>query len=363
MKTFSFMRVILIPRMKTSVYQFTGPEWAHELSNRGTASPRVASFWMEGLYKNPSVWERHISGALIKDLRQSFDFDLPAISEARTSEDGTVKFQMRFKDNLEVETVLIPFHKRFTVCLSTQVGCAMNCSFCYTGTQGLKRHLKASEIVGQYIVARDYLRARDPKAVPPRIVFMGQGEPLHNFEEVLQAVKVFTDKEALALGPREMTLSTVGHLPGLQRIAEFPRINIALSLHSPFQLQRTELIPLNAKYALSEVLEALDRLPGIEKRVVTYEYLLVEGFNMSDAHADELKNLLGGRRAVLNLIPFNPFPGSAWKRPAQSAVDEFRRKLVDRKLRALVRTTKGDEILAACGQLKIEKLARNHGKS
>lgn len=324
---------------------------------------RVLDFWMTGLYKDRSIWDRHISPELTESLKAEYDFDLPSIAQILESEDSTVKFQVRFSDGMEVETVLIPFYRRYTICLSTQVGCAMNCSFCYTGTQGLKRNLLAHEIVGQYLLARDWLLRKDPQAINPRIVFMGQGEPLHNIDEVLQAIKVFTDKKVLALGPREMTLSTVGYLPGLCRITEFPRINIALSLHSPFQEQRSELIPVNNRYELKDIMNALDRLPMIEKRLVTYEYLLIKDFNMSDEHVQGLYDLLGSRRAILNLIPFNPYPGSRWERPDRPEVDAFKAKLVSKKLRVMVRTTKGHEILAACGQLKINTLARTHGKN
>lgn len=349
--------------MKPSVYQYHSNDWMQILLKKGHPSAKVWDFWMKGLYRDRSIWERHISPELFDSLNSEFSFDLPMVSESLAASDGTIKFQMRFEDGMEVETVLIPFFKRFTVCLSTQVGCAMNCSFCYTGTQGIKRNLKAHEIVGQYLVARKWLQDSDPKAINPRIVFMGQGEPLHNLEEVLQAIDIFTDKKTLAMGPREMTLSTVGFLPGLARINEFPRINIALSLHSPFQTQRSELIPINEKYELKAVMDALDNLPLIEKRIVTYEYLLIRDYNMSDEHVEGLANLLLGRRAVLNLIPFNPFPGSKWERPSDEEIHAFKEKLVAKKLRVMLRTTKGHEILAACGQLRIDKLARTYAKN
>jgi 23S rRNA (adenine2503-C2)-methyltransferase len=348
--------------MKTSAFSLNSVEWSKILVAQG-CSEGVLNFWLEGLYKESSIWDRHISVDLISALKEEFSFDLPQITFEKKALDGTVKFQVRFEDGLEVETVLIPFHKRYTVCLSTQVGCAMNCSFCYTGTQGLKRHLTAGEIVGQYLVAKNWLTSNIPNSIHPRIVFMGQGEPLHNVDELLLAIRVLTDRKTIALGPREITLSTVGYLPGLAKLHEFPRINFALSLHSPFQDERSELIPINQKYELSEVLAALDRLPQMEKRVITYEYLLIRGFNMSEKHAEELARLLGQRRAVLNLIPFNPFPGSKWERPLKEEIDTFKEHLVGRKLRAMVRTTKGDEILAACGQLKIDRFARNYDEN
>jgi len=157
-------------------------------------------------------------------------------------------------------------------------------------------------------------------------------------------------------------VSTVGHLPGLQKISQFPRINLALSLHSPFEEERSLLIPVNKTYPLSDVLQALDEIPMIEKRIITYEYLMIKNFNTSEEHALELKILLGHRRAVINLIPFNPFPGSKWERPTKEEINEFKARLVQHKLRVLIRTTKGDDILAACGQLKINKWAKDYGR-
>lgn len=323
-------------------------------------STHVLPFWLDGLYKDRSLWERHISGKLLETFHEQFDFTIPEISSFQESGDGTVKFLVRFKDKLEVETVLIPFHKRFTVCLSTQVGCGMNCSFCYTGTQGLKRNLTSGEIVGQYIVATQWLKEMNPEAINPSIVFMGQGEPLHNSEEVLQAIKVLNDRKTLGVGTRQMTLSTVGYMPGLKKLKTFPKINFALSLHSPFEDERVQLIPVNDRFPLKDVIEELDQLPLLNKQFITYEYLMIKDFNMSDRHVEALHELLGGRKAIVNLIPFNPFPGAKWQRPETQAIDDFRAKLVEKKLRVMLRTTKGSDILAACGQLKVNKLARQH---
>lgn len=313
-------------------------------------------FWLDGLYKNRELWSRHVSPQIVEDLTGSMDFDLPEISHVSEASDGTVKFLIRFKDQMEVETVLIPFHKRFTVCLSTQVGCGMNCSFCYTGTQGLKRNLTAGEIVGQYLVARNYLKHN----MTPSIVFMGQGEPLHNVSEVLQAIKVLNES-FIGVGHRQMTLSTVGYLPGMSALKDFPRINVALSLHSPFEDERSELIPVNGKFPLKDVVAALDEIPLLKRQFITFEYLLIRNLNMTDRHVEGLSELLGGRPAIMNLIPFNPFPGSNWERPSAEEVEAFKEKLVAKKLRVMVRTTKGSDILAACGQLKVNKLARKNG--
>lgn len=343
-----------------SAYSLTSENWRDLLVQEGH-SPHVLPFWIDGLYKDQSIWTKHISPKLVDSLRSKLDFTKPTISKTQTSEDGTIKFLVRMNDGMEVETVLIPFHKRFTVCLSTQVGCGMNCSFCYTGTQGLKRHLKAHEIVGQYQLAYEWLKARNEEELTPSIVFMGQGEPLHNVEEVKQAIKVLNDPKLIGVGHRQMTLSTVGYLPGLLVLNDFPQINFALSLHSPFEDERAKLIPINEKFPLKDVMEALDKIPLLKRQFITYEYLLIKNLNMTDRHADALKELLGQRPAILNLIPFNPFPGSNWERPNLDEIEDFKEKLVQRKLRVMVRTTKGDDILAACGQLKVNKLARKHG--
>ena len=343
-----------------SAFSLTQEDWQNLLLSEGE-SPHVLPFWLDGLYKDKKIWSKHVSPKLIERLKDKIDYSLPEISHIQESLDGTVKFLMRFQDQMEVETVLIPFHKRFTVCLSTQVGCGMNCSFCYTGTQGLKRNLTSGEIIGQYMVATQWLKQKNTKALNPNIVFMGQGEPLHNLIEVSRAIKVLNDPQLLGLGQRQMTLSTVGYLPGIKALKNFPQINLALSLHSPFEDERKLLIPINERFPLSEVMKELDALTDQKKRIITYEYLLIKNLNMSDRHVEGLYELLGNRRAILNLIPFNPFPESHWERPDENEINAFKEKLVAKRLRVLVRTTKGSDILAACGQLKVNKLARKNG--
>lgn len=315
-------------------------------------SPELAAIIMQHLYKK-NKRNKTLSLKLKQTLENHFCFALPEIKQVSKSPDGTIKFLMGFEDQKTVETVLIPFHKRFTVCLSSQVGCAMKCSFCYTGTMGLSRHLKASEIVGQYIVAANYLASElGQRPISPNIVFMGQGEPLHNSDEVLAAIKVFMEPMGLGLGPRQMTLSTAGFLPGMRKLESFPKINIALSLHSPFNEVRKELIPINQHYPIEDILMVLDELDLMKRQFVTYEYLLIDGLNDRKEDAEELERLLGDRPAIINIIPFNPFPGSVYKRPSPEKVDTFKEMLVERKLRTMIRTTKGSDILAACGQLK-----------
>lgn len=336
---------------ENSIYALTQEDLKSFLS-ANDFSLELAPIILQNLYKK-NKRTKTLSEKLLSALEGNFSFSLPEIKQVSKSPDGTIKFLMGFPDQKTVETVLIPFHKRFTVCLSSQVGCAMKCSFCYTGTMGLSRHLKSSEIVGQYVVAANYLREElGQKPISPNIVFMGQGEPLHNSEEVLRAINVFMEPLGLGVGPRQMTLSTAGFLPGMKKLADFPKINIALSLHSPFNEVRKELIPINQHYPLEDVLGALDELNLMKRQFVTYEYLLIDELNDRKEDADELKRLLGNRPAIINIIPFNPFPGSSYKRPSTNKVESFKEMLVERKLRTMVRTTKGSDILAACGQLK-----------
>lgn len=317
-------------------------------------SPHLAVAIYEFLYKIKyrKKPKQNISETTWSLLRNNFSFHLPVIVEKTKSSDGTFKFLMEFVDGKMVETVLIPFHKKYTVCLSSQVGCAMKCSFCYTGTQGLSRNLLSHEILGQYLVAQKFLQEEiSSDAMIPNIVLMGQGEPLHNFDEVNSALQIFLDSEGPGLGPRQITLSTAGYLPGIKKFNLMPNINLALSLHSPFNDQRKSLIPITGQYPLEEIFEALDQIKLMKRQFITYEYLLIDEVNNRVEDADKLESLLSHRKAIINIIPFNPFPGSHFKRPSPENVEQFKKMLVDRKLRTMIRTTKGSEILAACGQL------------
>ncbi len=318
--------------------------------NEHDLSPHLAHSIFEELYKKKL--SQTISKITWDTLKKYFSLELPAISLIQKSGDGTIKFLLKFTDGKKVEAVLIPFHKRYTICLSSQVGCAMNCSFCFTGTMGLSRHLKAFEITGQYLVLKKYLEENISKeAFSPNIVFMGQGEPLHNFEEVQKAISLFLDRKAYALGPRQITLSTAGFIPGLKKFNLLPPINLAVSLHSAFNDQRTKLIPINAQYPLEQLFAILDEIKLMKRQFITYEYLLIDNLNDRAEDAKALQTLLGHRRALINIIPFNPYPGGDYQRPKEDKIQNFKEMLVEKKLRVFLRTTKGDEILAACGQL------------
>lgn len=287
-------------------------------------------------------------------MAENFHFERPEILKIQSSEDRTVKFLFTLKDHKTVESVLIPFQGKYTVCLSSQVGCAMKCAFCFTGTQGLSRNLATEEIVGQFMAAQTWLsenRPGDDKIL--NIVFMGQGEPLHNFDSVWEAIRIFISQYGLSIADHKITVSTSGYLPGLRRwSSEMPSVNVALSLHSAFDEKRSQLIPINQKFPLSEVLPLIESIPKGKKRFATYEYLLIEGMNDTDEDAHATGKLLQSSKAFVNLIPFNPIPGSSFRRPSVQRVEEFFQVIRSYGVPVTIRTTKGDEILAACGQLK-----------
>jgi 23S rRNA (adenine2503-C2)-methyltransferase len=340
--------------MKTSFYQYSFEELTNLLI-KNDLSPSGASLLYNWHYKQKNIEPCTHNLALSTQvfIREQFTFVLPEIVDVHQSSDQTVKFLMQMEDGQRVETVLIAFQNKYTICLSTQVGCAMKCSFCFTGTQGLKRHLKTEEIIGQFIVADRWLQVHRPNDQQLKnIVYMGQGEPLHNFDAVKSACQIFLDQHGTSIGVQKITVSTAGYLPGLIRWnEEMPGVNIALSLHSPFEEKRNKLIPINQRYPLLEVLKYLDQIPLKRKQYIIYEYLLIKNYNDTEIDAHATGELLKGKQAIINLIPFNPFPGSEYERPELVQVEQFKKILESYQLPALIRGTKGDDILAACGQL------------
>jgi len=341
--------------MKSSFYQYSFEGLKKFLVEQGCKADQ-ARLLFNWHYKKNRLTPCEINGLAkqTKDIIYSnLSFDLPTIDQVQTSTDSTVKFLFAFEDGRKVETVLIPFNQKYTVCLSSQVGCAMNCAFCYTGTQGLTRSLKTEEIIGQFLAAQTWLtenRPDDDRIL--NVVFMGQGEPLHNFDNVKTAVEILISQYGLSLGDHKITVSTSGYLPGLQRWKnEMPSVNIALSLHSPIDEKRSQLIPINRKYPLKEVVPLIEQFPQGKKRFVTYEYLLIHDFNDSEEDALQTAKLLTATKAFVNLIPFNPFPGAKWQRPTDERIQKFHDVIESFKIPVTIRTTKGDQILAACGQL------------
>ena len=262
------------------------------------------------------------------------------------SADGTRKFLFRLNDGKSVETVLIPMESgRNTLCISTQVGCAMQCSFCFTGTFGLERNLTTSEIVNQVCAVRtDY--------PVDNIVLMGMGEPLHNLENVVCALKILYAPKGFDYGPRRVTLSTSGLVPEMRELGQRIKVNLAVSLNATTDAVRDELMPVNRRYPLSELMEACRQYPLAPSQRITFEYILIRGVNDSPADAKRLVKLLHGIKAKVNLIPYNEHAGSAFQTPDEHAIRIFQTYLLDRQIVAIRRAGKGQDISAACGQLK-----------
>ena len=277
---------------------------------------------------------------------------LPSIINKQVAEDGTTKFLVELNDKSSVEMVLLPFYKKYTLCISSQVGCAMGCKFCFTAQQGYKRNLTVSEIIAQILIAKDFIKKHtDNTKELTNIVFMGQGEPLHNFKNLKKAIEIMTLRNGLSISEKNITVSSVGFLPGLERFNELGGVNFALSLHSANDEKRAQIIPLNQKYPLKDILKEIEKIELRKKQTVEYEYILIKDFNDSKSDALELYKVLKDRTHMINIIPFNPFPGSKLKKPKHEDIIQFKKFLVEMGLRCMIRTTKGDDILAACGQL------------
>ncbi|RDD60234.1 23S rRNA (adenine(2503)-C(2))-methyltransferase RlmN [Ferruginivarius sediminum] len=274
------------------------------------------------------------------------------------SHDGTRKWLLRLRDLQEVEAVYIPEEDRGTLCVSSQVGCTLTCRFCHTGTQRLVRNLSAGEILGQIMLARDSLGEwPSPKEgrLLTNIVMMGMGEPLYNYDEVAKALRIAMDAEGLGFSRRRITLSTSGVVPMMQRCGEELGVNLAVSLHAVTDEVRDHLVPLNKKYPIAELLKACRAYPGINNaRRITFEYVMLKGVNDSPADARELARLLRDIPAKVNLIPFNPWPGSEFECSTPEAIQRFSDLLYEAGYSAPVRTPRGQDILAACGQLRSE---------
>jgi len=301
-----------------------------------------------------------LSRELRTSLADEFIVTTPQIVARERSTDGTEKFLLQLADGRQIESVFIPDTPSMTFCLSTQVGCAMACTFCLTGKMGLVRNLTAGEIAGQVRVLAGALDLRDRKF---NIVLMGMGEPLHNYDETMRALRILNDEHGFAMSPRRMTLSTVGVLPALERMAREPIMpNLAISLHAPTDALRGQLVPLNKKYGVADIIAACRKFPLSKRSRITFEYVLLAGVNDSTEDARQLAKLLSGVKSKVNLIPLNAAPGIPFERPSDAAVDRFAQILAERGLVVSVRKSRGRDIRAACGQLIVEGQKRAPGR-
>jgi len=290
--------------------------------------------------------------ALRADLAAAYVIETPQVVSKEISTDGTAKFLLRLGDGRTIESVYIPDTPAQTFCVSTQVGCAMQCGFCLTGKMGLARNLTAGEIVGQVRVLARETGLLDK---PFNIVFMGMGEPLHNYDATMKAVRILADDEGLGVHPKRITLSTIGVLPALERLAAEPLMpNLAVSLHATTDEMRSRLVPPNRKYPLAELIETCRKFPLAKRRRITFEYVLLAGVNDADDDARRLVKLLSGIRAKVNLLPLNEAAGIPYRRPSDERVDAFAKILAERGLTVSVRKSRGRDIRAACGQLIVE---------
>ena len=278
----------------------------------------------------------------------------PEIVSRHDSSDGTIKWALRAGSEQAIETVFIPEESRGTLCISSQVGCALDCSFCSTGAQGFNRNLDSAEIVGQVWLARRELGAGPSTTdrVISNVVLMGMGEPLANYRAVVPAIKVMLDDYGFELSRRRVTLSTSGLVPQINKLAVECNVALAVSLHAANDTLRDELVPINRRHPIAELLDACWAYAKLySNRHITFEYTMLEGVNDTLEHARQLARLLKNRPAKVNLIPFNPFPGTRYKRSPQATIDRFRQVLLDSGIITVTRRTRGDDIDAACGQL------------
>ena len=330
---------------------------------------RSGQVWHWLYHKGATSFEEMttLSKKVRAQLGQTFSIKRPMVSEKQTSADGTIKWLLQFEDGVKAETVFIPEEDRGTLCISSQVGCTLNCSFCHTGTQKLVRNLSSSELVGQILIAFDELSAW-PSAQIGRpltnIVLMGMGEPLYNLDNVIKALKIIMDNEGISISKRRITLSTSGIVPEFSRCGLETDVNLAISLHAVTDDVRDILVPINKKYPIKDLLDACREYPGVSNsRRITFEYVMLKGMNDSASDARALIKLMEGIPAKINLIPFNPWPGSPYECSEKKQIEEFAKIVLKAGYPSPVRTPRGDDILAACGQLKSTSVKERNKKS
>jgi 23S rRNA (adenine2503-C2)-methyltransferase len=388
--------------IKTNLLQYTKDELTALLASNGHKPFRAKQLWGWIYAKGVQDFDQmsNLSKELRSWLKENYTVARPMPSQDLLSTDGTRKWLMRMEDGREVETVFIPEEDRGALCVSSQVGCTLSCTFCHTGTMKLVRNLTVEEIVGQWMLAKDaegewssekaeYIYPSQWEGSNPQkadlgeglknaqhphpkseistspsgrgkktnritnIVLMGMGEPMYNYDNVAKAMKILMDHEGVDLSKRRITLSTSGVVPEIERCGKEIEVNLAISLHATNDKLRNEIVPINKKYPLKELLRACREYPGASNsRRITFEYVMLKGVNDSDEEAHELVKLLGGIHAKVNLIPFNPWPNSPYECSSNNRIHAFGRIIMAAGISSPIRKTRGQDILAACGQLK-----------
>ena len=344
-------------------------ELVAELEHLGEKPFRAKQLWQWIYFRGENDFDKmsNLSKELRAKLKENYTLQRPKIVAEQISKDKTHKWLLEFDDGQRIETVYIPEEDRGAVCISTQVGCAVGCKFCHTGSQKITRNLIAGEIVAQFMVARDtygeWPSPTNETRYLSNIVVMGMGEPLHNKEETFKALKILSDGDGIAISKRRITLSTSGIVPNIEAVASELGVKLAISLHASNNEKRSQIMPINKRYPIEKVLEACQKYQNIMgmSRMITFEYLMLKDFNDAPEDAKELITLMKkfNLGAKFNLIPFNPWPGCHFEPSSNNRVHAFARILEAAGYEAPIRVARGQDILAACGQLKSKKQDEN----
>ena len=344
---------------KKNIYNLTKKDLEDFIKNKNFKLFRARQIWNWLYVKGTKSFleMNNLPNDLIKLLDISFSISLLKVKKNYISEDGTKKWLFKLKDGKEIETVFIPEGKRGTICVSSQVGCSLSCSFCHTGTMKLERNLELEEILGQIITVKFFLedwRKKTEEKIVTNIVFMGMGEPLLNYNNVINSINILCDTEGLAISKRKITLSTSGIVNKIKDFQRDTDVNLAVSLHAAFDDIRDELVPVNKKWPISRLFKELEVYNSTErKKRITFEYIMLEGVNDSIKDAKQLIKLISPLKSKVNLIPFNPWPDSSYNVSSPDKIDKFKKFILENgKIIATIRMPRGDDILAACGQLK-----------
>jgi 23S rRNA (adenine2503-C2)-methyltransferase len=342
--------------MKPNIKDLSFNEFEAYLLERKQPAYRARQVWQWLYQKRAASFAEmtNLSAGFREQLAADFSISRLAVERRADSADGTVKFLFRLADDRNIESVLIPESKRLTLCISTQVGCGFGCGFCATALLGLKRNLDASEMIDQVLEASRTL-TEDRRIT--NVVLMGMGEPLANYAQTIKALGVMTNNSwGIGISPRRITLSTVGLVPQIRKLMDETNVSLAISLHAATDELRSQLMPVNRKYSLRQLMDCCRALPIPRRKRITFEYVLLRGVNDSAADAHSLVELLRGVRCKINLIPFNPHQGSQYQRPETENVEGFQHILSSHRLQVNVRRPRGDDIAAACGQLQGETI-------
>ena len=345
--------------IKKNIYNLTKKDLEDFIKNKNFKLFRASQIWNWLYVKGTKSFLEmdNLPNDLIKLLDISFSISLLKVKESYISEDGTKKWLFKLKDGKEIETVFIPEGKRGTICVSSQVGCSLSCSFCHTGTMKLERNLELEEILGQIITVKFFLedwRKKTEEKIVTNIVFMGMGEPLLNYNNVINSINILCDTEGLAISKRKITLSTSGIVNKIKDFQRDTDVNLAVSLHAAFDNIRDELVPVNKKWPITRLFKELEVYNSTErKKRITFEYIMLDGVNDSIKDAKQLIKLISPLKSKVNLIPFNPWPDSSYNVSSPDKIDKFKKFILENgKIIATIRMPRGDDILAACGQLK-----------